>query len=147
MSSTSYERPLRLNPQVSFLLLAIIAAIHIAAVVVVFILPMPILLKALFAPLIILAGVYVLRRRVLFLDRQSIKNIVHHMHGDWYLELRDGQQYRAELRNDTFVSRWLIVLNFRADNGKSYSLPIIPGVLDQESCRQLRVRLLLDRQA
>jgi len=64
---------------------------------------------------------------------------------EWVIELKDNKQYKTQLLPSSFVSPWLVVLNFkRADEQPRRSVTLFRDALDGESFRRLRVRLELE---
>jgi hypothetical protein len=43
-----------------------------------------------------------------------------------------------------FLQPWLVILHFRRDDGRAARLVLLPDMLDRETFRRLRVRLLID---
>jgi hypothetical protein len=62
----------------------------------------------------------------------------------WRLTLRSGHETGASLRPFVFLQPWLVILHFRRDDGRASRLVLLPDMLDEDSCRRLRVRLLID---
>ena len=64
---------------------------------------------------------------------------------EWVLELNDGTQVETYLLPSSYVSPWLVVLNFsKAENQRGRSVTLFRDALDQDTFRKLRVRLGLD---
>jgi hypothetical protein len=56
--------------------------------------------------------------------------------------MEGGQKLRAKIRQDSFVTPWLIVLRFDLDRGwPPHSLVLTSDTIDEEQLRQLRVLL------
>ena len=65
--------------------------------------------------------------------------------GEWVLELNDGTQYETYILPSSYVSPWLVVLNFsQVENQRGRSVTFFRDALDQESFRRLRVRMGLE---
>ena len=61
---------------------------------------------------------------------------------EWVLELRDGTQYETQLLPSSYVSPWLVVLNFdKTTYSKIRLVTLFRDALDPESFRRLRARL------
>jgi hypothetical protein len=67
--------------------------------------------------------------------------------GDWQLLFQDGSDRTGQLRPDTYVSLWLVILRFQLEQGGRCSVVILPDMLDPQSFRRLRVRLYQARLA
>jgi hypothetical protein len=75
----------------------------------------------------------------------SVDNLTWKESDEWVLALRDGSQYETQLLPSTYVSPWLVVLNFgKAENQRARSVTLFRDALDEETFRRLRVRLGLD---
>lgn len=59
----------------------------------------------------------------------------------WRLVRRDGRVLDATLSRDGFCHPLLVVLSFLTREGDSVPLLIVPGMVDGEDLRRLRVRL------
>lgn len=99
-------------------------------------------------PMLLLVGAFAaswfwLRRHpALGLGPRAITRIVWHADGTWNLFFGD-KTGKAELMANSLVHPWLLVLNFRAENGKRYTRVIAGGEADPEVLRRLRARLSL----
>lgn len=61
---------------------------------------------------------------------------------DWVIEFKNGYRYETQLLPSSFVSPWLVVLNFECtDEQPRRSVTLFRDALDDESFRRLRVRL------
>ncbi|MDH5218113.1 MAG: hypothetical protein OEX19_10480 [Gammaproteobacteria bacterium] len=145
MSSTSFEAPLRLKPSVSFLLTTILVVVYFGAVLIVFVVPIPIGFSISLAVVAAASGVYVIRRYALLIAPNSIVMAIMEGDGGWLVRQKNGEEYRVSLLKDTFVSLPLVVLNFRKDEKKRFGMILVRGMLTDEVFRQLRVRLRLSK--
>jgi hypothetical protein len=84
------------------------------------------------------------RRDVLRRDPDTIVSLVWEAGNRWRLTLRSGEQTGAVLRPFVFMQPWLVILHFRRDDGRAARLVLLPDMLDRETFRRLRVRLLID---
>ncbi|WP_157622876.1 protein YgfX [Solimonas soli] len=71
---------------------------------------------------------------------RAITRLVWHADGSWNLFFGD-KTGKAELLPHSLVHAWLLVLDFRADNGRRYTRVIAGGEADAEPLRRLRARL------
>lgn len=104
-------------------------------------LEIPGLVKFALAVLLVLGLIANVRRHVLFKHPQSIVEL--YCHGDeWDVRQTNGKRLTVELLDSTFVSVWLVVLNFRVHGEKRpRSVVIVPGATDSSTFRRLNVRL------
>jgi hypothetical protein len=64
--------------------------------------------------------------------------------GEVYLQNNKGEISSAILRGDSYISRFLLILNFKIEGRRfTHSIIILPDALDKSSFRQLRAHLLL----
>lgn len=84
------------------------------------------------------------RRDVLRRDPDSIVSLVWEEGNRWRLTLHGGDETGAVLRPFVFLQPWLVILHFRCDDGRAARLVLLPDMLDADSFRRLRVRLLID---
>jgi toxin CptA len=73
---------------------------------------------------------------------RAITRLVWHADGSWSLFFGD-REGKAELLPNSLTHPWLLVLNFRAGNGKRYARVIAGGEAEAEPLRRLRARLKL----
>jgi toxin CptA len=79
---------------------------------------------------------------VLGFNSRAITRVIWHADGQWSV-FRGARQYRAELRDSSFVHPALIVLNFQLLDGGRAARVIAGGEADVEPLRRLRARLSL----
>lgn len=60
------------------------------------------------------------------------------------LKLGSGRRVNAALLPHVFVQHWLVILHLSQYKGRRRHLIVLPDMLDTESFRRLRVRLLLE---
>ena len=97
-----------------------------------------------FALSVVLSWLRARRREVKRQDPDSITSLVWEEGNRCRLVLRSGQESGAALRPLVFMQPWLVILHFRRDDGRTARLVLLPDMLDADSFRRLRVRLLID---
>ncbi|MBI3772692.1 MAG: hypothetical protein HY272_08350 [Gammaproteobacteria bacterium] len=141
MSSPKFVAPLRVNLQGSLLAAVVLLVIYIGAIYWLKYLAIPGLLKFGLAALLVWSLAANFRRYVLLKHPRSVVELYCHSN-EWDLKLANDQRCSAELLDSTFVSSWLLVLNFRIEGEKGVcSVVIAPGGTDSNSFRRLNVRL------
>lgn len=140
----TYATPLRLEPGVSRRLGRFLALSHGAALAVLSFSGLPTLLTAALALSVVLSWLCSRRRDVLRRDPDAIGALVWEEGNRWQLTLRSGEEINAVLRPFVFMQPWLVILHFRSDDGRAAHLVLLPDMLDRETFRRLRVRLLID---
>jgi Membrane-bound toxin component of toxin-antitoxin system len=93
---------------------------------------------------VVLSWIRTRRRDVLRHEVDSIESLVWEEGNRWRLSLRSGQEAGATLRPFVFMQPWLVILHFRRDDGRAARLVLLPDMLDADSFRRLRVRLMID---
>jgi hypothetical protein len=143
MSSNTYAAPLALEiaPSVSFAL--VLACVHGAAVGVLAMLPVPAELIAVLTIIVLAHAVVAIRRHALLRAAQSVVRVLWDAQDEWRLTRRDGSTFYARLLPGSYRHPLLTVLNFKVSYWRRTSVVILPGRVDAEAFRQLRVRMLL----
>jgi len=81
------------------------------------------------------------------INRKPPRRLVWESDGDWQLFFADASERTGQLRPDSYVSPWLVILRFKLVKGGRCSVVIMPDMLDPQSFRRLRVRLYQARLA
>lgn len=63
----------------------------------------------------------------------------------WGIYLAQGDMHEACLQNNSFVSRFICVLNFKLETGKSLSYTVFADSLHHEQMRRLLVRFKIEQ--
>jgi len=142
MLSNEYATPLNLDFHPSWLAASILIFIHLGALVIVFLIPAPVFFKIALCVLI-LANLLSAYNRVLLKNSDSIKRIIWNEDNNWLLIRNDETKITTQLLPSTYVHAWMTVLNFNAAGFRSCSMVLLPGVIDSNEFRRLRVRLTL----
>jgi hypothetical protein len=140
----TYATPLHLEPGVSRRLEGFLALSHGAALAVLPFSGLPPLPVAALALSVVLSWLRSRRRDVLRRDRDAIASLIWESGNRWRLILRCGDEIGGVLRPVVFLQAWLVILHFRRDDGRTARLVLLPDMLDGETFRRLRVRLLID---
>lgn len=141
MSSPKYASPLILKPETSRVFIGLFAIAHLGALAVVLPLNLSWVIKISLLSLVAVSMFVVLRGK----GFSNVNILTWKEGGEWVLELSDGTQYETYLLPSSYVSPWLVVLNFsKAENQRGRSVTLFRDALDEESFRRLRVRLRID---
>jgi len=137
MSSPKYASPL-LKPETSRVFTGLFAVAHLGAMAIVLPLNFSWLIKITLLTLVAVSMFVVLRGK----GFANVNVLTWKEGSEWVLELSDGIQYETYLLPSSYVSPWLVVLNFsKAENQRGRSVTLFRDALDQETFRRLRVRL------
>jgi hypothetical protein len=116
---------------------------HIGAVFCILFLAIPNLIKILLVLFCILSFSYWFRQQVILKNKNSIVKLWQERDGEWSLLNYAGQTLRAQLRGDSVVTRYWVLLNFNLiEKRKRISVMLCPDALPTNTFRQLRVWLL-----
>ncbi len=141
MSSPKYASPLILKPETSRVFTGLFAIAHLGAMAVVLPLNFSWLIKITLLTLVAVSMFVVLRGK----GFANVNVLTWKEGSEWVLELNDGTQVETYLLPSSYVSPWLVVLNFsKSENQRSRSVTLFRDALDEESFRRLRVRLRMD---
>ena len=118
---------------------------HGGALVALLLAPLSWPLRALLALLLLLSLRYSVARWPLLARRRSVVALLRDETGEWHATLAGGEELDVRLLPDSFVSTWLVVLNFSpAKSHGSLSVVILPDMLDRNTLRRLRVLLRME---
>lgn len=141
MSHHSRRSPLRLQPRPSRRLAVFLVLVHVAVAAVALALPVGWPVRA--GLLLAAAGglVHGLAAHVLRWLPWSIAEALWSADGTWILVLASGREVEARLLPSSYVTRALVVLNFRRETWRQGTLVLTADSLDPELLRRLRSRL------
>jgi hypothetical protein len=142
MSSTKFAQPLRLKPKPSKILMTLLAVGHLGAIAVLFPLDISLPVKLSIAAVLVVSLVVAWSKQPGQVGEGGVEILTWQADGEWLLETRDGQHFKASLHESTYVHPWMVVLNFRQQGKRGLiSFTLAPDALDPETFRELRVRL------
>ena len=143
MSSIKSLVPLRITPRRSPWLAALLLFMHIGALIIIILLPLPAWAKALLGAMLVTSLWFTLNTHVLRRSQTAIVEALWDGDGQWTIRTADGQEREGRLLPGGYVSTGLIILRFALEsNWRRCSLVLLPDALDAATLRQLRVRLL-----
>lgn len=96
-------------------------------------------LKILLASVILTAVVFLINAR------HKLISITWKKANCWQLVFVNGDTCEASILDNSFVSRFICVLNFRLGNGKKISYTIFPDSISPEKMRRLLVRFNIEK--
>ena len=111
--------------------LALLALLYVGAFLCVLLVQLPLVARLLLLLLLLASAVY-------SFCSNSISHFSLHSDGLWRLRLKCGKEETAELLDDSYLSRWLLVLNFRVtDSKRRRSAMITANALATDAYRKL----------
>jgi len=135
--------PLYLSPEHSVILFAFILGSHLAAMGVMFLLPLELWLQLLILSAIAASLIQAICNHVLRSNSTAIKSAEWNSEGEWTLLTANGNEVAVQLQATSYVQPWFIVLNFSISRFRRRSLILLPDAVDPDLLRRLRVRLKL----
>jgi len=147
MSSKKYASPLRVELKPSIVLFAIMAALHVLAVALIWKLSLSEFWQWSLSSLVLVSLYFQSMHHGLRLSNRAVVALEWDEDDQWILQLRGGERLPAQLSRDSFVQSALLILNFKVDGQWLRRSVVIP--CKNGSCqpfRQLRVRLKLTGQ-
>ncbi len=127
--------------------LAVILAILHFLVLIAIILTEP--LSAFLLSLLIIAMmgsyIYYYRWHIACTLNKSITEVRVNALGDWSLSTFAGETIKSDLLCNSFVSQYLIILNFCSDNSAKHTVLITKSRIDADKFRHLKVHLKIEK--
>jgi hypothetical protein len=96
------------------------------------------------AGLVLASFVYTTLRYVLKRFSTSIKSMTWLDDERWILQQRCGETVKASLLGNAFIRPWLVIVCLKDENRKWHNVLLLPDMLDINTFRRLRVRLLIE---
>lgn len=99
-------------------------------------------IKAIIHLTLIIYVCYLIKTKVLLQAPHAILRLTHVNKTTWRFVLRSGLEQEAILRSNSYISPWLVILNFRKPKTyKIISVVIFPDAVNKQVFRRLRVLL------
>lgn len=133
--------PLKINLGFSIWLTAYLLLAHLSALVLIFILDLEIYIQVGLAAITLLSLIYHWRRDLPHLCSNSVIGIDWSADRGWLIRLKDGRKIKALLCPSSFVSRSILLLNFKTADHARRRVAIANDAIDCEQFRRLRVLL------
>jgi toxin CptA len=142
MSSARFAVPFRVVLKGSFLLAAALLFIHGGALYWLFLFAVPLWVKLITAITIIASLLLQLRCHLLQKGSRAVTGLLWDGGEEWQLQMAQGEAINGRLLGSSFVSPWLIVLNFKIESNRRM-LPVIvmTDTIDSTSFRRLTSKL------
>ncbi len=114
--------------------------LHGLSFLAVFLYSCPVVIKALLACLVLVHGVHTYRYYAALQSVKSIQGVEFNTRGEWLLHKMYGYQ-KAQLLADSFITQYLIVLNFKTQRFLKTHVLLMRDSVSAEEWRKLRVYL------
>lgn len=152
-SGSVLSSPMRVSLIPTFILFLLVFVPHVIALLVVLIfLLIPTLISSVSSSLslvvsfasiscIVFSFIYLMRLHFWKTHNKSIKEIHLDSATNWTVVCGNKRHVQVELLTTSFVSYFLVILNFKGLNNRVYTAIIVPDSLSDQDFRRLRVRV------
>jgi len=124
-------------------MLAWLLSLHVTALLVVALLPVPMAAAVTLAATVLFSLAWHWQLRVSQRYPHAVRGLCWKADGDCILKLASGEQLTTRLAAHAFVMPWLVILYFQ---DRPRHLVLLPDMLARQVFRQLRVRLRMELQ-
>jgi len=139
-----YATPLHLEPKRSIHLAWFLLCTHAAALLVLMFSGLTALQTFGLACLVLVSVAYTVPRYVLKKSNSLIKSMTWLDNERWILQKQSGETVKANLHRNVFIRSWLVIIYLKDENRKRHHVLLLPDMLDMNTFRRLRVRLLIE---
>ncbi len=141
-SSAKFAVPFRIALRTSVLLNGALLVMYLGGFYWLWLFDLPLFVKVVVAAGMLAGLVLHLRRHLFRSCRRAVAHLVWKEGEEWLLETCKGEVVMAKLLNTSFVSPWLILLNFKPSTGGwTWPVLIMPDNVDSTSFRRLCAKL------
>ncbi len=141
-SSSSFASTVELRLQPSQRLLRAALLLHVACLILLVLAEPPTAALLALAAAVGASWLWVRRHPALGFGPRAIDRMRVHADGRWTLQLGRGEPFDADLLDDAIVRGPLLVLRFRADDGRIHARALGGDEASPEMLRRLRARLM-----
>ncbi|MDI3258288.1 MAG: hypothetical protein QJR02_00975 [Sinobacteraceae bacterium] len=142
MSSSAFDVTLDLHLRPSSRALRGLFALHAGAILLTLLAQPPRWAGLTLAALYALSWINLRRHPVFGYGPRALVRLMLDPQGRWRVEDARGARQDARLLPGSVVQSWMIVLNFRLENGARHSRALLGDELEPDALRRLRARLL-----
>jgi toxin CptA len=141
-SSAKFAVPFRIPLKTSFILNGALLFMYLGAFYWLWAFDLSLLIK-LALMVALLLGLIVHSRQYLFKNSsRAVTNLIWQDKELWHLDTATGERIKARLLGSSFVNPWLIVLNFKPEQGgRMLPVVILPDGVDSTTFRRLSAKL------
>jgi len=145
MSSPSFDATIELQPRPSLRALTLLFWLHVGVLgALLFVLRAGPGMAGL-AAIVALSWIMTRRHPVFGFGPNALARLTWHADGTWSVHDTRGARWEAELLGSSLVHEYLLVLNFKLQDGTRRSRALLGDELEPEQLRRLRARLRLER--
>ena len=141
-SSTKFAVPFRINLKTSFILNGALCIMYLGAFYWLWAFELNLLLELILVAALIVGFINHTRQYLLKTSKRAVTNLIWQQQDQWQLETARGEIINARLMGSSYVNPWLIVLNFKPEEGgRMLPVVIMPDSVDSTTFRRLSVKL------
>lgn len=130
-------------PKSSKILLALIIGNSLGAFLVLWFSSFYLAGKLIISVLILIYCAYLISHYCLHKTSRSIDKISYAGNQIWNLHLSNGETILARLKNNSLITRYLMILNFKVEKRwRTFSLPLFPDSANTQKLKELRLFIL-----
>jgi len=142
MSTKNFNKPFVIELQADKLTWSMVLIPHLFAIFVLAVIShIPIYVKVTLLSLVFFSLYFYLRKHAFKNLKCSVRKIKLDSMKNWSIFLNNNEQHRAELLPTSYMSNWLIILNFKSDAGCVQSAILTRFNIDPDCFRRLKIRL------
>ncbi len=143
-SSAKFAVPFRVTLKTSFLLNSALLFMYLGAFYWLWVFDINLLLKLIVLAALIVGFIHHARQYLFKNSRWAVTQLVWQDKNQWQLNMATGENVKAELLGSSFINPWLIILNFRPEQGgRMQPVVIMTDSVDSTTFRRLSVKLRL----
>jgi len=141
-SSAKFAVPFRINLKTSFILSGALLFMYLGAFYWLCAFDLNLLIKLFVVTGLIVGFINHTRQYLFKTSKRAIINLIWHDQNQWQLDTASGERVKAKLLGSSFVNPWLIVLNFKPEQGgRMLPVVIMSDGVDSTTFRRLSAKL------
>ena len=142
MTHNIFTGPLVLIPKVKMQSWMLVLIPHFLILLFVIVTPVELYIVKISLSLVVILSLYYFLRLYIFKNlNKSIESVSQDSLKNWYIQDIGKHQHPVQLLPSSFVSKFLIILNYAGIDKKKYSVLLTPDSLDEKEFRRLKIRL------
>ena len=141
-SSAKFAVPFRINLKTSFILNGALLFMYLGAFYWLWAFDLNLVIKFFAVAGLIVGFINHTRQYLLKTSKRAVINLIWQDQNQWQLDTAGGESLKAKLLGSSFVNPWLIVLNFKPEQGgRMLPVVIMPDGVDSTTFRRLSAKL------
>lgn len=145
MSSKKFAAPLRLKPERSRILAALLGAAHLTALMILPTLSMPLSFSIAAGVAVLICAYRSVGTHVLLRGERAVRELIWQPSGEIFVRDGAGHEHLGSLMQDSVAHPLAIILNLRLQGSAARTLVLLPDSASADVLRQLRARLRMTK--